>query len=340
MKHSKLNFNLILFMLLNFISTSIFCFPKKMIISVPITDLRTKPQEASLSPELPILFKDNPMQDSQLLLNEQIIALEENDGWLKVQAIEQKKYLQDAGIDFQTGYIKSNHAKEVERFSVNNLIVNKQWSTVYKTPNEFSDKHFDISIGTKLCGEKLNKKWYLINLPDGTKGTILANDLNEISEIITLEELQDNLIKTALTFLNQSYCWGGRSGGKVDCSSFVNLTYRANGIDIARDANDQFKFSKKLLLGSQLKPGDLIFFSNTQRPYKINHVLIYLGDGLIIESTGKEPFKKTIITTDIERFEKPISNLIGDELYKVKYGSNCYDQHVYFGTYLSYTHYR
>ena len=66
----------------------------------------------------------------------------------------------------------------------------------------------------------------------------------------------------------------------VDCSSLTNLVYRVNGIDIPRDADDQWAAAEKINRDS-LKPADLIFISEQGRPDSIAHVLL---------SAGKEEF--------------------------------------------------
>ena len=61
-----------------------------------------------------------------------------------------------------------------------------------------------------------------------------------------------------------------------DCSGFVQTVFRLNGIELLRDASDQFssgKFIGKNLRG--VRPGDLLFFSSNGD--KISHVAIYIG---------------------------------------------------------------
>ena len=61
----------------------------------------------------------------------------------------------------------------------------------------------------------------------------------------------------------------------MDCSGLVNLAYRAAGLDIPRDAHEQFLRAKPV---NALQPGDLIFLSERQNPKRIVHVMLYEGD--------------------------------------------------------------
>jgi gamma-D-glutamyl-L-lysine dipeptidyl-peptidase len=62
----------------------------------------------------------------------------------------------------------------------------------------------------------------------------------------------------------------------VDCSGLTNLVFRVNGIDIPRDAHDQWLAAEKIGR-ERLKPGDLIFMSEKGVPASIVHVLLSAG---------------------------------------------------------------
>ena len=67
----------------------------------------------------------------------------------------------------------------------------------------------------------------------------------------------------------------------VDCSGLVNLVFRVHGVDVPRDAHEQWMRARPLPAG-ELKPGDLIFLA---RDGKImNHVMIFAGDESFIEA--------------------------------------------------------
>ncbi|MCH9609436.1 MAG: Gamma-D-glutamyl-L-lysine dipeptidyl-peptidase [Chlamydiales bacterium] len=88
---------------------------------------------------------------------------------------------------------------------------------------------------------------------------------------------RDLLIKEAKQFLGLPYLWGGRSSAGVDCSGFISLLFRAQGLLIPRNTKEQQRFGEK----SALAPGALI--------YTEKHVVLYLGENLCIEApeTGR-----------------------------------------------------
>ena len=90
----------------------------------------------------------------------------------------------------------------------------------------------------------------------------------------------------------------------VDCSGLTNLVFRANNIDIPRNAHVQWMVTPKITQEA-MQPGDLVFVSNVGEFYKISHVMIYLGGDEFIEAleTGtivkinsfRDKFGKTLV---------------------------------------------
>lgn len=103
------------------------------------------------------------------------------------------------------------------------------------------------------------------------------------------------IIQTAREFIGTPYYWGGRSrydpNAKmpphrgVDCSGLTGLAYQSNGITIPRDAHEQW-MKARAITREELQPADFIFFSDPKNPEKITHVMLYAGEGNVIEAPG------------------------------------------------------
>jgi cell wall-associated NlpC family hydrolase len=87
----------------------------------------------------------------------------------------------------------------------------------------------------------------------------------------------------------------------------------------------QFIKSNKIKknIAQHLKPADLIFTASKRNPRHINHVMMYLGNGNLIESTGAHG--KVRIISMQQRSGKTISQLA--------YGKQSGKFYYYFGTY-------
>ncbi|OUR91816.1 hydrolase Nlp/P60 [Flavobacteriales bacterium 34_180_T64] len=96
---------------------------------------------------------------------------------------------------------------------------------------------------------------------------------------------KSHLIKTALTFLNAPYLWGGKTPFGIDCSGFVQMVYKLNGYNLLRDASQQATQGEALSFIEESQPGDLAFFDNSEG--QIIHVGILMEEHHIIHAHGK-----------------------------------------------------
>jgi cell wall-associated NlpC family hydrolase len=96
---------------------------------------------------------------------------------------------------------------------------------------------------------------------------------------------KDNLIDTAILYLNTPYLWGGKTPFGIDCSGFTQMVYKINGYPLKRDASQQVEQGEALSFIEESEPGDLAFFDNPEGD--ITHVGIIMKDNYIIHAHGK-----------------------------------------------------
>lgn len=102
---------------------------------------------------------------------------------------------------------------------------------------------------------------------------------------------RNELVETAMMYLNTPYLWGGKTPFGIDCSGFTQMVFKANGIPLRRDAYQQAENGTPYSFVEEALPGDLAFFDNEEG--RIIHVGIIIGDGRIIHASGRvriDPF--------------------------------------------------
>ena len=215
---------------------------------VPVSPLRSSPSHKS-------------EMVSQLLFGEIATVVEKQDYWLKVQC----------EYDQYEGWITSNHLADLS-FPYTAHHITSDWS------NEilFNEQPMRLSFGSDLRGLVNGRaEWGRYNWT--FKGNHIDPQQNRKSE--------KNILKIAFLFINTPYLWGGRSIFGIDCSGYTQLVFKAFGISILRDANQQVTQGEVVGFLQEAKLGDLAFFDNAEG--KITHVGILLNDHEIIHASGK-----------------------------------------------------
>ena len=87
---------------------------------------------------------------------------------------------------------------------------------------------------------------------------------------------KSDVIKTAKKYLGTKYKFGGTTKRGIDCSAFTQKVLKAHGKKIPRTANEQAS-SGVHVDKKNLRPGDLVFFRNTDRRRTISHVGIMIS---------------------------------------------------------------
>jgi cell wall-associated NlpC family hydrolase len=244
------------------------------IISVSVAHVRGKPFQSAEQ------VTEAPMGAAVRLLKGQ-------GSWYYAQT-EAEHYL---GY-FETAQVaaKSRDAFEAWRLAPK-LITTSVFAVVRERPDKRAQPVCDLVAGAIVKAGAARRSWYAVELPDGRTGYVGRSDVqNYETWQKSRRPTPENIEKTALQFMGVPYLWGGTSPKGFDCSGFTKVVFGLNGIEIARDADQQAELGADVPFEgdlSQLRKGDLLFFcpSATRRDL-ITHVGIYLHDGVFVHCSG------------------------------------------------------
>jgi cell wall-associated NlpC family hydrolase len=268
-----------------------------LVVTAPVADLRRKPIEARTA------YTHDDLQESQLLFNEILACRGEEGDWYYVEAREQLKSAPGKSWLGYPGWVKKQHVSPISEIPLYNGVVTSRIARLLTEPNEAAEPLFFLSIGTRMkLGEKAGP-YYRVATEGRPAAWISMTDVSFRDRAGKSTHFRRSILSTASLFVGVPYLWGGRSMFMadltatvtgVDCSGFTNLTYRANNIDLPRDAHDQWSATTRIPSAS-LKQGDLVFVSKENQPDHINHVMLYTGDERFIEAseTGTSTTERT-----------------------------------------------
>lgn len=297
-----------------------------MVVAVPVVDLRREPRTA------PISGVHDPLEETQLLYGERVRLLSIRDGWAKVEALEQAEFTHDRKWAGYPGWVPAQRLVPSSSVWDPTIVLTEKWVPVWRDPYRTQPPWFVLPLGALLRGTDAGGTGWRIELVDGDSGWIDHTCARPLAELQALPETQKRglILRTASQLLGDPYVWGGRSPyGEaqtdqvtgVDCSGLVNLAYRTVGLAIPRDAHEQFLKAHPV---EAPQPGDLIFLSEPLNPEHITHVMLYAGDGQLIEGPGTGSAVRRIA----------VSQRLGRSLDGIAPGTVVGNgQSVYFGTY-------
>ncbi|QBR52512.1 bifunctional murein DD-endopeptidase/murein LD-carboxypeptidase [Erwinia sp. QL-Z3] len=118
----------------------------------------------------------------------------------------------------------------------------------------------------------------------GQNGFLLQASQDEFEQMVQNGDIKSRLMDQYADWKGVRYRLGGTSKRGIDCSAFVQTTFREQfGLDLPRSTYEQEDTGKSINRG-KLRPGDLVLFraGSTGR-----HVGIYLGnDNFVHASTS------------------------------------------------------
>jgi len=309
----------------------------RMVVSESVVDVRAEPR-TSARPGI-----HDPQQETQLLFAEHVTLLRRKDGWAQIEAVEQPEYTHGRRWQGYPGWVPEAALAPANKHTrAPNLVVTTKWARIWNDPFQMEPPVRRLPLGTQLWGLDIGNRLWKVELPDGASAWLEHGDAEELNTVQGLppQQKRQRIVAVAEQFLGDPYFWGGRSpflgsdpsrtpakhtGSDpitgVDCSGLVNLAHRAVGVEIPRDAHEQFLRAQAV---SALQAGDLIFLSARGEPKRIVHVMLYAGADEVIEGPGTGQSVRRI--TLAERFAsspEPIAP-----------GAVVDEQQVYFGTFL------
>jgi hypothetical protein len=286
------------------------------LVAQPLADLRREPLSAFDIASVRPPYPQDPFQESQLLFGEEVRVVEERDAWALVEAVEQPEFSHHQRWEGYPGWVPRRAlAPKPDDYQPNAVV-----SVLYaRLCQEASKKAVctEVPLGARVQAEFDGSAWARVRRPEGgPPGYIRAKELRRFPDLPSGDEpLRREVVRSAKLFLNQHYFWGGRTSHRdegtdrptgVDCSALVHLAMRVNGVDVPRDAHEQYLVSRPLM-PEDLRPGDLIFLAKEENPNKIVHVMIALGGDQALEAVHE--FDTVRQVSVAEKLGKPLARI-------------------------------
>jgi gamma-D-glutamyl-L-lysine dipeptidyl-peptidase len=269
--------------------------------AVRVTGLPAEGVRVLITPETPWARVNRPVDDlwrgpdslservSQLRLGEAVRILEPGPEWSRVHSVH----------DRYTGWIhtKALHPCSAQEAAAWGQACNALVTVPLAEALDADGAPFQrVAFATRVPVLRASGESAWIQLPDGREWRLRADTLRPLAECPRADAVG---IAEALgfcrRFLGVPYLWGGRTPYGFDCSGLAGTFYACLGLEIPRDADQQFTAGEPC--EGPLQAGDLLFFGESQvapgpdaRGYVheagVTHVALSLGGPDFLHASG------------------------------------------------------
>lgn len=164
-----------------------------------------------------------------------------------------------------------------------------------------------LNNGVKVVAE--NGDWYKVEV-DGKTGYIAKRLLSDkqvsttsrgevsreeeeaqatqnstTSDNLVQKSKGDEIVEYAKKYLGCKYVYGGSGPNTFDCSGFTMYVLKNFGVTLSHSATAQSRVGTHVAK-ENLRPGDLVFFTDYETGSGIGHCGIYIGDGNFIHASS------------------------------------------------------
>jgi len=288
-----------------------------MCVSVPLADLRAQPQTAAQA------GVHDPQEETQLLYGERVRVITRLKGWARVEAVEQPEFTHARRWQGYPGWIPDSLLVPWDQLKDPTIIITTAWAKAWHDPYLMRPAPWRFPLGARLRATDIAGERWKVELHNDETVWLRFQDARSLEDLAALSPAQRRqiILRSAALLIGNPYYWGRRSPAGVDCSGLVNLAYRSAGVEIPRDAHEQFLRAKRV---TALQTGDLVFLSEHSDPTRIVHVMLYAGEGDVIEGPGTGLVVRRIALA--QRLGQPVEQLSS--------GAVVDGQTVFFGSYL------
>lgn len=159
---------------------------------------------------------------------------------------------------------------------------------IYEEPDEESTQLAQLQYHCAVLAheEQSDDEWVHVKLiGDNYEGYIRKESVYQMKIAIgDIDPVRNKIVKDAVSYIGLPFKrYGNSLKDGIDCSNFVERIYNLNNQDVP-NTPIELRDAGKIIPDEEAQPGDIVFYDKANNGS--GHVGIYLGDGLIIHSSG------------------------------------------------------
>jgi gamma-D-glutamyl-L-lysine dipeptidyl-peptidase len=229
------------------------------------------------------LFKEKTIdseQVTQAIMGQPVHIEKEEDNWMWVET-----------WDTYHGWVMSRNVDRTVFEPKLIATVTSLFTDLLRTTDANGEIHTKLVVTTTLEALECQGDMVRVRTPNGIEGWVPARDVKITQadeDVWPFVADRKAFVRTAKRFLGVPYLWGASSPFGIDCSGFMQMVHKLNGISLLRDADIQAHDKRAIPVEkADLQPGDMVFFASGKDKTRITHVGMACGDGTFIHAAGQ-----------------------------------------------------
>lgn len=163
------------------------------------------------------------------------------------------------------------------------------WGFLAPRPNGTRDEYERVSLGCVTAEKEGGQRALPLGARLAETESVIAGEAIERSKLAArFPRTADAIVASAIKlFEGAPYLWGGVTPWGADCSGYVQSIFGLHGVGLPRDAWQQSEVGERVSGLGELRPADLVFFSDRE-DQRVTHVAIGCGpDRLVHLALGR-----------------------------------------------------
>ena len=222
------------------------------------------------------------------------------NGWYKIKHNGETAYISAKYTSEKAPSNDSSNSSDSSSNSSSSNSINYNVKITASALNVRSGAGTNFSIKETLYKDdvvhaiELSNGWYKIQL-NGISGFISSKYAVKTSESVSFggsssakslsSAERSEIVSLARTKLGCPYVYGAEGPNRFDCSGFTQWLYQHFDMSLPRTSASQWNRCTKIGK-SDLRPGDLVFFSTSYSDGDVAHVAMYIGNDTIIHAAN------------------------------------------------------
>lgn len=248
-----------------------------------------------------------PLLETQALYGAEVLVDELRGAWARVVVTGQATTRDDRGYP---GWVPAaqlvadpEFVDRARRAPAALVTADRAELTVLEAPRGTVPAPPELGFTTVLpiAGDDPDGGGVTVALPGGGTGTLRSRDVEMRRADEGTSPTAAEVLADGRRFLGLQYLWAGMTSWGFDCSGFSRALLLRHGVTIPRDAGDQMRASGlPPVERADLRPGDLVFFSDGPGSVGIRHVAVWAGEGRILHSPN---YTRTVTEETLDGYD-------------------------------------